>query len=93
MIGKTIEQSPELAQEVVRRGHEAAAHGRTWSPSYNLSREVEKRFIADAVETIHRITVQHAIGWNGVLAAELGSHSRYAAGTRLPLQHRRAESR
>src|SRR5277367_2937906 len=28
MIGKAIEQAPELAQEIVRRGHEAAAHGR-----------------------------------------------------------------
>jgi peptidoglycan/xylan/chitin deacetylase (PgdA/CDA1 family) len=64
MIGKAIEQAPELAQEIVRRGHEAAAHGRTWSPSYNLSREEEKRFIADSVETIHRITGQTAIGWN-----------------------------
>ena len=38
MIGKAIEQAPELAQEIVRRGHESAARGRTWSPSYNLSR-------------------------------------------------------
>jgi peptidoglycan/xylan/chitin deacetylase (PgdA/CDA1 family) len=64
MIGKAIEQTPDLAQEIVRRGHEAAAHGRTWSPSYNLSRDDEKRFIADSVETIHRITGQTAIGWN-----------------------------
>jgi peptidoglycan/xylan/chitin deacetylase (PgdA/CDA1 family) len=64
MVGKAIEQVPELAQEIVRRGHEAAAHGRTWSPSYNLSREEEKRFIADSVETIHRITGQRAVGWN-----------------------------
>ena len=64
MIGKAIEQAPELAQEIVRRGHEAAAHGRTWSPSYDLSREEEKRFIADSVATIHRITGQTAVGWN-----------------------------
>jgi peptidoglycan/xylan/chitin deacetylase (PgdA/CDA1 family) len=64
MIGKAIENAPDVAQEVVRRGHEAAAHGRTWSPSYNLSREEEKRFIADSQETIHRITGQTAVGWN-----------------------------
>src|ERR1700693_2289457 len=64
MIGKAIEQAPELAQEIVRRGHEAAAHGRIWSNSYNLSREEEKRFIADCVETIHRITGQQPVGWN-----------------------------
>jgi peptidoglycan/xylan/chitin deacetylase (PgdA/CDA1 family) len=64
MIGKAIEQAPELAQEIVRRGHEAAAHGRIWSNSYNLSRDDEKRFIADCVETIHRITGQQPVGWN-----------------------------
>lgn len=64
MIGKAIEDAPDVAQEVVRRGHEAAAHGRTWTPSYNLPREQEKRFIADSQETIHRITGQTAIGWN-----------------------------
>ena len=64
MVGKAIENAPDVAQEVVRRGHEAAAHGRTWSASYNLSREEEKRFIADSQATIHRITGQTAVGWN-----------------------------
>jgi peptidoglycan/xylan/chitin deacetylase (PgdA/CDA1 family) len=64
MIGEAIKKSPDLAQEIVRRGHEAAAHGRTWSNSYNLSRSEEKRFIADSAETIHRITGQQPVGWN-----------------------------
>ena len=28
MIGKAVENTPDLAREIVRRGHEAAAHGR-----------------------------------------------------------------
>jgi hypothetical protein len=28
MIGKAVETSPEIAREIVKRGHEAAAHGR-----------------------------------------------------------------
>ncbi len=64
MIGKAVENAPELAQEIVRRGHEAAAHGRTWQNSYMLSREEEKHFIADSQETIHRVTGQKPIGWN-----------------------------
>jgi len=64
MIGKAIENAPDLAQEIVRRGHEAAAHGRTWTNSYNLSRSEEKRFIADCMETIQRITGQQPVGWN-----------------------------
>jgi peptidoglycan/xylan/chitin deacetylase (PgdA/CDA1 family) len=64
MIGKAVETSPDLAQEIVRRGHEAAAHGRVWSNSYQLPRDGEKRFIADSVETIHKVTGQTPIGWN-----------------------------
>jgi peptidoglycan/xylan/chitin deacetylase (PgdA/CDA1 family) len=64
MIGRAVETSPDIAQEIVRRGHEAAAHGRIWSNSYRLSRDEEKRFIADGVETIQRVTGQKPIGWN-----------------------------
>ena len=31
MIGQAVEQAPELAREIVKRGHKAAAHGRSWS--------------------------------------------------------------
>lgn len=64
MIADAIKKAPELAQEIVRRGHEVAAHGRSWTNSYNLSRSEEKRFIADCAETIHRITGQQPVGWN-----------------------------
>ena len=64
MIGKAVETSPDLAQEIVRRGHEAAAHGRVWDNSYQLPRDEEKRFIADSVEMIQKVTGQKPIGWN-----------------------------
>jgi peptidoglycan/xylan/chitin deacetylase (PgdA/CDA1 family) len=64
MIGKAVETSPDLAREIVRRGHEAAAHGRVWDNSYRLSRDEEKRFIADNVETIQKITGEKPLGWN-----------------------------
>src|SRR5712675_2325080 len=64
MIGKAVETTPDLAREIVRRGHEAAAHGRVWDNSYQLPRDEERRFIADSVETIHRVTGQTPVGWN-----------------------------
>src|SRR5260370_2952261 len=64
MIGKAVENAPDLAREIVRRGHEAAAHGRTWENSYQLSREEEKRFIPDTVEPITRVTGPQPLGWN-----------------------------
>ena len=64
MIGQAIEQHPELAREIVRRGHEAAAHGPTWTASYDLPREQEKAFIKQSADTIRRITGQQPVGWN-----------------------------
>ncbi len=64
MIGKAVETSPDVAREIVRRGHEAAAHGRIWDNSYQLPRDQEKRFIADSVETIEKVTGQRPVGWN-----------------------------
>lgn len=64
MIGHAIEKAPDLAIEIVRRGHEAGAHGRTWQSSYAMAPDEERRFIGDCVETIARITGFMPVGWN-----------------------------
>ena len=64
MIGQAVEKAPDLAREIVRRGHEAAAHGRTWENSYFLDPDAERRFIADSVESIQKVTRKQPIGWN-----------------------------
>ena len=64
MIGQAVEKRPDLAREIVRRGHEAAAHGRTWENSYALDADAERRFISDSVESIVKATGQHPVGWN-----------------------------
>lgn len=64
MIGRAVEKAPDLAAEIVRRGHEAAAHGRNWENSYALDPDAERRFIADSVESIVKATGQTPVGWN-----------------------------
>ena len=64
MIGQAVEKHPELAAEIVKRGHEAGAHGRVWSPSYDFPPEKEKEFISDCVATIKRVTGFQPVGWN-----------------------------
>jgi peptidoglycan/xylan/chitin deacetylase (PgdA/CDA1 family) len=54
MIGKAVETSPDIAREIVRRGHEPAAHGRVWDNSYQLSRDEEKRFIAEGLAQLEQ---------------------------------------
>ncbi|MCQ8239376.1 polysaccharide deacetylase family protein [Rhizosaccharibacter radicis] len=64
MIGEAVRRAPELAREIVRRGHEAAAHGRTWENSYALPEAEERRFIADSVSAIEAATGTRPVGWN-----------------------------
>jgi len=64
MVGQAVDKAPDLAREIVRRGHEAAAHGRTWQNSYLLDPDTERRFITDGMESIHKATGQTPVGWN-----------------------------
>ncbi|KIO77020.1 polysaccharide deacetylase [Pedobacter lusitanus] len=64
MIGEAVKHSPELAREIVKRGHEAAAHGLNWTPQYNLSYEQEKKFISDGVAIIKEVTGETPKGYN-----------------------------
>jgi peptidoglycan/xylan/chitin deacetylase (PgdA/CDA1 family) len=64
MVGTAVEKHPDLAREIVRRGHEAAAHGRTWESTFALSRSDEKKNISDGAEIIESVTGFHPVGWN-----------------------------
>jgi peptidoglycan/xylan/chitin deacetylase (PgdA/CDA1 family) len=64
MIGRAVDHAPDLAREIVLRGHEAAAHGRSRENSYQLDPEAERRFIANGMDSIVRATGQTPIGWN-----------------------------
>lgn len=64
MVGQAVARHPEIARMIVARGHEAAAHGRTWSKSYQLPRDEERAFIEDSVAAIMEATGERPIGWN-----------------------------
>lgn len=64
MVGLAVEKHPELAKEIVQRGHEAAAHGQTWNPIYSLSRDEEKATIDQGVKAVERITGVRPLGFN-----------------------------
>jgi peptidoglycan/xylan/chitin deacetylase (PgdA/CDA1 family) len=58
-----VEKHPDVAREIVRRGHEAAAHGKTWESTFALSRDDEKKNISDGAEIVERVTGFHPVGW------------------------------
>jgi peptidoglycan/xylan/chitin deacetylase (PgdA/CDA1 family) len=64
MIGQAVDKHPELAAEIVRRGHEAAAHGRRWEYQYLLDREEERAWIVDGVRSIQNATGTTPRGYN-----------------------------
>lgn len=64
MIGEAARRHPELAREIVRRGHEAAAHGPRWSPQYAMSRQQERQFLLDAAAMVRQTTGQQPVGYN-----------------------------
>lgn len=64
MVGAAVLKNPELAKEIVSRGHEAAAHGMNWSNSYNMSYEDETKFIKDGVNAVKNATGATPIGYN-----------------------------
>lgn len=64
MVGAAVLHSPELAREIVRRGHEAAGHGMDWRPQHSMSRAEELRFVRDGAQAVQRITGQRPLGYN-----------------------------
>lgn len=64
MIGDAVKKHPELAREIVKRGHEAAGHGPRWSSQYAMTRSEEKQFIEQAASMVEEITGQRPIGYN-----------------------------
>jgi peptidoglycan/xylan/chitin deacetylase (PgdA/CDA1 family) len=56
MIGNAVRRHPDVATEIVRRGHEAGAHGRSWERQYQLPRDQEAEWIADSVTAIEQVT-------------------------------------
>jgi len=64
MVGTAVLNNPQLAKEIVARGHEAAAHGMNWSSQYNLPYDEEKKFIADGAAAVYKVTGTTPKGYN-----------------------------
>jgi peptidoglycan/xylan/chitin deacetylase (PgdA/CDA1 family) len=64
MIGEAVDKAPELAREIVRRGHEAAGHGRRWAYQYLLDPDDEREWIEDGVRSIQDATGTTPRGYN-----------------------------
>lgn len=64
MVGKAVERHPDLAREIVARGHEASGHGQTWEPQYSMSPEEERAGYEQSIKTIEKVTGTRPVGFN-----------------------------
>lgn len=64
MIGQAALNNPALAKEIVQRGHEAAAHGMSWTSEYHMDYEAEKQFIKSGADAVKQVTGQQPLGYN-----------------------------
>ena len=64
MVGLAVEKNPALAKEIVQRGHEAAAHGQTWSPIYANTPEQERASYDANIRAIQNATGTRPVGFN-----------------------------
>ncbi len=64
MIGEAAQRHPELAREIVARGHEAAGHGPRWSSQYAMTRAQERAFLSEAMTMVEAVTGQRPVGYN-----------------------------
>ena len=64
MIGEAARRHPDLAKEIVARGHEASGHGPRWSSQYAMSREEERNFLIAARDMVEAACGQRPQGYN-----------------------------
>ncbi|PMX27849.1 MULTISPECIES: polysaccharide deacetylase family protein [unclassified Pseudomonas] len=64
MIGDAVKRHPELAREIVARGHEASGHGPRWSSQFAMSRDEERTFLRQAARMLQDVTGQPVSGYN-----------------------------
>ncbi|MBU1357765.1 MAG: polysaccharide deacetylase family protein [Gammaproteobacteria bacterium] len=58
-----LERAPELAQEIVRQGHEVTSHGYRWGHQFNMDEDAERAYIRKAADSIEKTTGTRPAGW------------------------------
>jgi peptidoglycan/xylan/chitin deacetylase (PgdA/CDA1 family) len=64
MIGEAVQRHPELAREIVKRGHEASGHGPRWSSQYAMTRNEERGFLVAGRDMVQQVTGERTAGYN-----------------------------
>src|SRR5260370_16522632 len=55
MVGQVVEKHPELAKEIVGRGHEPTGHGQTWEPHYSMTPPPQPAAYQATLHSLHKL--------------------------------------
>ncbi len=58
-----LERNPEVAREIVARGHEVCGHGYRWEEYHLMDREEERVAMEKTVASLIRTTGERPLGW------------------------------
>ena len=58
-----LERNPDVASEVVKRGHEVCGHGYRWEEYHLMEEEEERDAIRKTVASLQQATGQRPVGW------------------------------
>ena len=58
-----LERNPEVAKEIISRGHEVCGHGYRWEEYHLMDEEAERRAIERAVASLTQTTGERPLGW------------------------------
>lgn len=62
-VASALARAPEMVQVFQRRGDEIACHGLKWIHYQNVDEATERAHMAEALDTIERLSGQRPLGW------------------------------
>lgn len=64
LCAQALEKTPWVGEDALKRGYELGCHGYRWECPAGMSEEQERRWIADSVALIKRMTGTRPVGWH-----------------------------
>ena len=58
-----MERNPQVAKQVVERGHEICGHGYRWEEYHSMDRDTEKESISKTIESLIQTCGERPLGW------------------------------
>ena len=62
-VAMALERNPQVAEAVMKAGHEICSHGYRWIDYRDVPDEIEREHLNKAIEIIQRLTGERPLGW------------------------------